>query len=301
MEKNLLFGLLTKAYTRSEQELTDLLYKKADDSDEMILRDDALDLLLDIDVQRVQNIQANTKPDKKILDDQYSRGKRETMEGFEKEVREKYSLDSEKTGIELIDEVITSQTKQTKPKEITVEDVKKHPAYLELEQNSVPKTKHDELQKEYDNFKQDRDKSEKLTKVQEFVLKEFELLKPVHSENPEVRINRQKDFLAKFSQWDYQLQDGNDPLILDENGNRLEDGHGNPVSWKDFVKKNASLYYDFKKQNGKPGSGNDGDGDPIEIQVPKSVEEYTQMVLNETDPAKRIKIQEAAKAAGLDI
>jgi len=299
MEKNLLFGVLAKTLNKSEQELTDLLYKKADDSDEIILKDDALDLALNLDEQRVKNIQANVKPDKKTLDDQYSRGKKETMEAFEKEVREKYSLESDKIGIELIEEAVSSQVK-TKPK-LTDDEVKKHPIYLELEKNSVTKERYETLQGEFDGFKKNQEKSEKLSRVNEFVLRELELLKPVVSENAEVRINRQKDFLAKFEQWDYQLQDGADPLILDAEGNRIEDGHGNPVAWKDFVKKNASLYYDFKVQDPKGSSGSGGDeGEKFKgIKVPESKEEYSKMIQDEPDPEKRVKIRELAIGAGL--
>jgi len=299
MEKNLLFGVLAKTLNKSEQELTDLLYKKADDSDEIILKDDALDLALNLDEQRVKNIQANVKPDKKTLEEQYSRGKKETMEAFEKEVREKYSLESDKIGIELVEEAVSSQVK-TKPK-LTDDEVKKHPIYLELEKNSVTKERYETLQGEFDGFKKNQEKSEKLSRVNEFVLRELELLKPVVSENAEVRINRQKDFLAKFEQWDYQLQDGADPLILDAEGNRIEDGHGNPVAWKDFVKKNASLYYDFKVQDPKGSSGSGGDeGEKFKgIKVPESKEEYSKMIQDEPDPEKRVKIRELAIGAGL--
>lgn len=299
MEKNLLFGVLAKTLNKSEQELTDLLYKKADDSDEIILKDDALDLALNLDEQRVKNIQANVKPDKKTLEEQYSRGKKETMEAFEKEVKEKYSLESDKIGIELVEEAVSSQVK-TKPK-LTDDEVKKHPIYLELEKNSVTKERYETLQGEFDGFKKNQEKSEKLSRVNEFVLRELELLKPVVSENAEVRINRQKDFLAKFEQWDYQLQDGADPLILDAEGNRIEDGHGNPVAWKDFVKKNASLYYDFKVQDPKGSSGSGGDeGEKFKgIKVPESKEEYSKMIQDEPDPEKRVKIRELAIGAGL--
>ena len=75
MEKKLLFGVLTKTLNKSEQEMTDLLYQKADDSDEMVLKEGALEEILALDVQRVKTIQAGVKPDEKILKDQYSRGK----------------------------------------------------------------------------------------------------------------------------------------------------------------------------------------------------------------------------------
>jgi len=299
MEKKLLFGVLTKTLNKSEQEMTDLLYQKADDSDEIVLKEGALEEILALDVQRVKTIQAGVKPDEKILKDQYSRGKKEALEGIEKEVRGKYSLESDKTGIELISEAVDSQKKQ-KPEKLTDDEVKKHPVYLELENNSIRKEEHEKVKTEFDDFKKNQEKSERMVKIHEYVLKELDLLNPVLSENSEVKMNRQRDFLAKFDQWDYQLNDGSDPLIL-QNGNRLEDAHGNPVAWKDFVKQKASLHYDFKAQNDKGNAGNDDKGKKFtgDIKIPANKEEYSQMIFNETDPDRKIAIKEAAKAAGI--
>ena len=304
MEKELLFGVLTKTYSLSEQELSDLLYEKSDGSDELTLKQGALDILLDKDVQRVKKLQADAKPslEQKEKEAQYSRGKKEALEQFEKETREKYGLQESKSeGFDLIAEVVKKETK-TKPG-ITDEDVKKHPVYLDLEKTTVPKSKYEELENTHNEFIKNQEKSEILSKVHETVLEQLESLKPIHSQTAEVRLNRQKDFLAKFSQWDYQVQEDGNHLIIDKDGNRLEDGHGNPISFKDFVKKNASLYYDFQVQGdkGSPGNQNgDGSGD-VQVKVPTTKEEYSRMIFEEPDPVKRIKIKEAAKAAGLDI
>lgn len=293
--KELLFGVLTKTLNKSEQEITDLLYQKAEDSDELILKDGALEETLDIDASRVKTIQANVKPSKKTLDDQYSRGKKESLTEFEKEVREKYGLETEKQGIELIELAVNSQVK-SKPK-LTDDDVKKHDLYLALEKDRVPKEDYEKLKEEFDQFKQNQDKAEKFREIRKSVIIELEKLNPILSDNAEVRQTRQDDFLSKFEKYDYQIGENSDPLVL-ENGSRKEDKHGNPIVFKDFVKDIASLNYDFKVQEGKGNAGNEGKSDAVtpDFKVPENDAEYAKMIQNEPDPAKRILISDAWEA-----
>jgi len=81
----------------------------------------------------------------------------------------------------------------------------------------------------------------------------------------------------------------------------LEDAHGNPVAWKDFVKQKASLHYDFKAQKPKGGSGNDDDGKLAvgDIKIPASKEEYSRMIFEEPDSDKKIAIRKLAIEAGI--
>lgn len=303
MEKELLFGVLTKTYSLSEQELSDLLYEKSDGSDELTLKEGAMDILLEKDVQRVKKLQADVKPslDQKEKEAQFSRGKKEALEELENEVKEKFGLqESENKGFDLVAEAIKKETK-SKPDKLTDEDVKKHSVYLDLEKNSVPKSKYEELENTHNEFIKNQEKSEILSKVNETALEQLELLEPIHSKNPIVKANRIKDFLEKLKQWDYQPQPDNNHLIIDGNGNRLEDGHGNPISFNDFIKENASLYFDFQIQTNKGSPGNqNGDGSgSSDIKAPTSKEEYSRMVFNEPDPEKRIKIKQLAKEAGV--
>jgi len=293
-EKKLLFGVLTKTLNKSEQEVTDLLYQKAEDSDELTLKEGSLDECLNMDVSRVKTIQANVKPDKKLLEDQYSRGKKESLSDFEKEVKEKYSLETEMQGIELVEAIVKSQVK-SKPK-LTDDDVKKHDLYLALEKDRVPKEDHERLKTEFDQFKQNQDKAENFREIEKSVILTLDKLKPILSDNPEVRQTRQDDFLSKFEKFDYQIGDNGDPLVL-EDGKRKEDKHGNPIKFEDFVKEIASLNYDFKVQDDKGNSGNETETTTTtNFKVPETEAEYATMIQNEPDPDKRIKIADAWEA-----
>ena len=157
-EKQILLGLLTKTLNRSEQEVIELLYQK-DDKDELILKDGAVDEILELDSARVVNIKKNAPVPKERLDNEYKRGVKEGLKELESTVKEKYSIDSEKLGIELIDELLADKSKKIK---ITDDDVKKHPLYLDLEKSRVAKAEFDALKGEYDEFKTNIEKDKKL-------------------------------------------------------------------------------------------------------------------------------------------
>ena len=67
MEKDLLTGVLTKAYNKSSEEIAELLYDKSADSDEVTLKEGALDLVLDLDAKRVERLKSSATPNKEEL------------------------------------------------------------------------------------------------------------------------------------------------------------------------------------------------------------------------------------------
>jgi hypothetical protein len=68
----------------------------------------------------------------------------------------------------------------------------------------------------------------------------------------------------------------------------VEDEHSNPISFDKFVKNNAELIFDFHQQDGRESAGNKN----VFTSVPKNEDEYNKAVANESDPAKRIKLQD---------
>jgi len=298
MELNdLLFGVLTKTLNKSEEEISALLYTKAEDSDELILKDDALELVLDADVSRVDKIKKSVKPDPEALKSQYSRGLKEAMENYEKELRETYSSASDAQGLDLVKAIINSETKNKS--KLTDDDVKKHPLYLDLEKNRVTKEKYDSLESEFNDYKSNQARNARLSDIKKDVMTIFDTLNAVQSDNPTVARNRINDFLSKFEQanLDYEIQeDGNH--VITKDGSRLEDDHGNPLKFKEFVVQNAQLYYDFAKSDAKGNAGNSGgdNGGGSHIDVPKTKEEYLKYMATESDPAKRVAMNQAWEA-----
>lgn len=291
--EDLLFGVLTKTLNKTSDELTELIYNKpSDDNTEPTLKEEAMELILNMDSTRVENIKKTVKPDKEMLDAQYKRGLKETMINFEKELKKQYGIESDKQGIELITEIV-EMNKQEAAK-LTDEDVKKHPLYRSLEKERVPKADHEKVLNEFNEYKQNQTRQQTLTQIRRDALKHLMPLNPVISDNPQVAKTREEDFLNKFSGYEYEIDDDGNHLIL-KNGERLEDGHGNPLMFKDFVEQRARTHYEFAAQDEKGNAGNEQKSG--KVTVPKSEEDYREQMAAAKSPEERIAIKAAFDAA----
>lgn len=281
-------GVLTRTLNKTEDELSALIFTKAEDSDELVLKDDAVEIVLDLDSSRVENIKKNVKPDPEKLQAQYSRGKKEALEDLEKELRDTYSIDSDKQGTELVSLIVEKNKAKSK---LNDEEVKKHPLYLDLEKNTVPKKLYDEEIQKHENYKSEVEKVKQLAIVKRDVLSHFRTLNPVISENPKVAATREEDFLAKFDSYDYDIKEDGDHFVT-KNGERIENEQGHPIKFKDFVKIIASANYDFKVQDDKGNTGNQN-GHDKQVKVPTSKEEYLKSMAEAKTPEERVKINAA--------
>jgi len=289
--KDFISGVLTKTLNLTGDELAELIYTKAADSEDIVLKDDALDLVLDKDGDRIENIKKNTKPSVDVLKAEYSKARKETMQEFEANLKKDFGIESDKEGIELVNVIVSKQKPNTK---LTDEDVKKHPLYLSLEENRVPKEKYDELEGEFTEYKKSHERSSLMGTVHKNAIAILNEMNPIVSENPRVAQTRQEDFLNKFDSYNFELRDDGNHLILDKEGNRIEDKHGNPLKFKAFVEEVATANYDFAKQQNRQNSGNqqqqqqqNQNGD---IKIPSNEQEYVKFMAEETDPAVRAKI-----------
>lgn len=294
MEKDLLTGILTKAYNKTSEEISELLYNKSDDSDEVTLKEGALDLVLDLDATRVSQLKSSAKPDKEELKSLRDRTIKETMEDFEKKLKVKYGSQSTQKGLDLVQEIID----QVSECDISDEKVKQHPLYLELE-GLKSREDYETLRKEYDDFKSNQDRLTRFSKVETNILSIFSELNPIESQNPTVARNHRADLLRKFEPYDYELKDDGNHLII-QNGNRIEDKHGNPVKFYDFAKSLISDNYDLAKGDDRGNAGNTGggNGSGAKVDVPKDEKEYlTKMAdfMQRGDKAGAIALQEAWK------
>lgn len=289
-EKTILIGVLTKTLNKSEQEVTELLYQQ--EGDELKLKDDAMDDILSLDSVRVENIKKNAPVPQDRLENEYKRGQKEAYTKFEKSLKEKYSVESDKEGVELVDSIITAKTK---PGKLSDEDVKKHPLYVSLEKDRVPKEELEKVKKDFDNYKNNIEETNIRNTIKNHVANYLDEWKPIVSENPVVARNRREDYLSKFDNYRYQNHDDVDnTLILKSDGSRLEDGHGNPVKLKELARQIAEANYDFPKQDGKGNSGEeDGKKSILSINVPKNDEEYVAAMNNAKDFAEKKAIREA--------
>jgi len=291
-EKTILIGVLTKTLNRSEQEVTELLYQE--EGGELTLKEGAMDEILSLDSVRVENIKKNAPIDPERLKNEYGRGKKEALDGFEKALKEKYSIDTDKQGVELVDSILAAKSKPTK---MTDDEVKKHPLYLELEKSRVPKDEHQKVKDEYEQYKKDVKRNEKFGQIKQLARTKLHEMNPIVSETASVARTREEDFLKKFEAYDYQL-DGDSHVVLRPDGTRMEDDHGNVLPFDEFVRRIAVMNYDFPKQDEKGGTGGNEQGTkkPVRITVPKTEEEYVKAYHNAATLEEKVAIKEAYHA-----
>jgi hypothetical protein len=116
---------------------------------------------------------------------------------------------------------------------------------------------------------------------------------PILSDNQTVAENRKRDFLAKFSQYEYNLTDDN-KIIVSKDGKRLEDEHMNHKPFEAFVMELAGMNFDFQAQGDKGNAGNkpgDNGGVIVLTDKPTTREEYNKAI----NKLAGIQTDEAAK------
>ncbi len=217
------------------------------------LKADAITQLAEKDKQRVKDLQ------KDKFDEGAKATKRTVMSEFEKQLKEKLGLKSDKQGVDLVLEAIAAKT--SNGEKLTEEQVKQHKAYLDLQESLDAKIAEAVKAKdtEFETYKQDIERGKSLSVVKQKALALFEELKPVLSSNPKVAANQKELFLKQFEKGNYRL-DGERIIMLDDKGNDVQDEHGKRVDFEAYVKKTASEHYDFQatEKKGSPGAGNDG-------------------------------------------
>lgn len=297
----IIIGFLSKTLNMTpEQVESDLLYKQSDDPDKKEFRDDIAQILLNADAERVKEIKKSASIDetkeKELRDEGYKRAEKEVMTKFETQLRKEYGNESKKQGIDLIKDIITAASKVD---DLTDEKVKKHPLYVNLETTSTQqieelKTEH---QKEIEKINSDNKRNGVLSSVKDKAKGILASLNPVISENAVIAKNREADFLAKFDGFDYEEAGDDFILINKEDGKRVENAQGHAIKLSDHAKDQASLYYEFKKQNpkGSPGGGGGEDNPPVT--VPKTQDEYEDAVINAKTDEERAAILEAWEAS----
>ena len=278
--QKILTGVLAKTLNLGDGEIAELIK-----DGEGVKESDIIQKILDLDVQRVEKIKTSVDGKEKFQEG-YKKGKEESLSKLEKQIKEKFGIQSDKLGVELVEEVISEKSK---PVETDEETVKRSKTYQDLETRLKAELK---TQKEtYEqqiadiNFQTQREKT--LSVANKKALEIFAGLEPVLPTSKQVADNQIGWFLKSMEEYEFDVQD--DRIVVMKDGKVVQDGHGNSRTFDEIVKDKAGKFFEFKKNN---GSGNDGgggnppagnpDGYPDGIQKPKNLEELT-AILN--DPA----------------
>lgn len=242
-----LLYLTTKQFNLSEDEAKALLI--VDDQ----LREDAVDVILEKDKERIKKLRDERE---KKYNDGYQTAEKKFKSHAEEVFKKKTGYNGAEDNFEaMFDAWFAQQKEQLKAKrEVTEDDIKKHPLFIDLETKTIAKEKYDELQKSFDEFKTQSQRKAVMDTVTGRAWDVVAARNPILSENPLVAENRKRDFLAKFSSFDYELQDGR--IIVLRDGKRMEDAHGNLKTFEAFTVELAEQNFDFRAQDDKGNAGN---------------------------------------------
>lgn len=292
--EKLLRALLGKGYKMPKTEIDKLLSEETTD-------EDGETQVIEGDVTRIGKL---TQPKKgETFQDGYKKAKAEVLTQLEDQVKEKFEIESDATGVELIEFIVTEKGKGAgKPKDLTDDDVRKHPVYQTLEKGhkAALKAKDTEWQTKYDEREATFKKGETFSTVSSYALAKLAKMNPVIPGSPTIAQNLQKSFLEGLKQYDYEVQDnGNRIVMLTKDGKVADDGHGHSLEFDAFLQGHAAGYYEMKANNGgsnggngnpdkeKGGAGGSGGGAPAYpagIVKPKTFDEVMAIVNNQDIP-----------------
>jgi|SRR6056297_2538984 len=293
MEKQIK-DLAVRVFGMSDEEANSLFEKTEDGS--VKLSDNLVDTFSSKHRDRIEKMQNDHRDQlTEIHDRGYKKAQKESLTKFEQQLKEKYGVNSDKFGIDLVDDVVSNVSKKS------LDDIKTHPDYVSLEKKLqdefIPKQKFDETLSEYENFKKNVERNNTLSKVKDDARNIFRSLNPVLSKDPKKAANQEADFLAKLDGFDYQVDQSGNHLIM-KDGKRIENENYNPVKFDDFVKNTASNYFDFSEQPVRGNSGVDPNEGGSSMGF-KDKSDFLKSYNAETDPSKRVKMFESAANQGI--
>ena len=280
--KTIITGLLSKAYNYDNGKIAEL-FKDGETELSEDQQKEILQKLLDEDAKRVEAIKksVDTKP---AFQDGFKKAQGEILTKFEKDLKEKFGLESDKMGLELVEEVVSKKSEGGQGGDVTEDAIKRSKVFQDMESNL--KKQVTTVKTEYEtkiNEIQDGYKAEKtFSNVSQKALQIFNGLNPILPQNKTVADNQVKFFVNTLKDFKFDVQDER-IVVMDKEGKVIEDGHGNSRSFEDIVKETASGLFEFKANNGGSGSGNGGQGQggsgsSYAGNVPKTFEELEKVM-----------------------
>jgi hypothetical protein len=255
------------------------------------LYNDAGDLIdfspiLDADAEKV-------KKAKEAADNQYKRGIKEGASKIEKEVKEKYQVESELVGVDLIDQLVVTKVEEVKAS--GTKDITKHPEYIKLQMTIDKQLK--DRDKEWEGKltakEAEFNKAKLFEKVSKRGLTNLESRHPILPSDPrKAQALIDSTYLAELGKA-YYMGNGDDIIVLNAEGLPLTNTHGHKVTFDEFEKEIADKYFEYPVATPRSGSGNTtptGSGTTGFV-PPKSEEEYmTRLRKPDITPAERISL-----------
>ena len=253
-EKELLFSLLTKAYNKTEAEITPLLYD-TNETGETTLKTDANEQLLNLDASRVSSWKTKQG---EVITKAVGEATAKTHGYWENNLKTKFAIDADVKGEELLIEVenrmkliSTGDGKGKNSKEYLELEAQKRSLENELKTNYVHKTEYEKL-----TFNIEKDK--RLSVADNVAMTTLNNLKLLANEDTIIQSNLTEAFRNKLASKFDDIEITEDKKVFPlKGGQRIENNNGYAVELQEIVKETALGYWREVKQ---PATGN-GDGD----------------------------------------
>lgn len=297
--EEILMGFVSKALNLEGEQLVGLLYKPdSEGKPTKDLNENALQQLLDTHAKHIEAVKGKGVDEKTIFDRGHAAGKKDSLEKFERQIKEAFGIQADVQGIDLVKVAASTFLKS----ETSADKIKVHPEYLAAEAawQSQLTQKVGEWESKYQQLEQTVTKEKTFAQYMPKIDTAFAKLNPVLPSNPEAATYQRNQFFNDFKAYDFLTEGGKDYVIKD--GKRLENAQGHPLTLDEVVRINAAMRFDFAVQSDRGAAGNKNGDAPgasgqgsSDSQKFANYEAYQQAWQAEQDPVKRVEMTRAWK------
>lgn len=296
--KTIITGLLSKAFKMENGKIAELI-KDGNNELSEAEQTEILNKILDLDAERYKTLKENVT--KEIGTEKFQEGfkkdKKEILEKLEKDMKDKFGIESSKTGIDLVEEIVSTKSEKGKGGNMDDDAIKRSKVYQDLEAKARQdaETMKTDFEKQLKDITDGNNYEKTFSDVSNEAMKIFNGLNPVLPQNKTVADNQVGNFISSLKNYKFDKQ-GDRIVVMDKDGKVVQDNHGNSKSFEEIIKDSASGLFEFKKNGGGGGSGNnnndDDKGKGYSGVLPKTVDELEKVMLDSSIPIKdRVNIQ----------
>lgn len=242
--------------------------------------------------------------------EQKARGTREALSGLERELKQEFGFAGDAKGKELVTAIVAKAKADAATEaggasslaDATPEELAALPQVQQMITTKLQEggQKYTELQEEFNQFKQNQERTALKTVAEKRAIAALEKHKAILGEGDD-KTKRLNFFLKSLPYDSFKLHEENGEqkvIVLDENGHTMQDNFGNPIPFEQFIKEqNPYGFHKFDPQQGSPnhgqGGGNAGGGGGSSLNF-KSDAEYHDFLAN---PNVKIEDKRAAMTA----
>lgn len=195
------------------------------------------------------------------FDEGYKAAEKKVKTDLEKELKEKFGVDSDKVGVELVEAIVEAKT--PRGTEITEEQVKKHKTYLELN-DSIPgkiKAAVKAEEEKHNAYKSQVERKEVMSAVKDEALQLFDEAKVVLPKDAAKATKLKNLFLKEIEAGNYKIEeeDGKRKIYFTkENGEYEVDAQGHRKDFNTVIKSMITETFDTEVSDPKDSPGNKG-------------------------------------------